>query len=533
VCLRIYSAVRRTFSRWWLLGFAVALGGLLLLLVVPAVHAGTLGLAWNAPTTNANGSALTDLSGYRVYTGTSSSVACPGSSYQPVPSPTSDPATGAIISYSVPGLTTGTTYFVQVTAVDTSGNESACSNQATGVAKADGPPTGSLTINGGAAYSAWTAVTLTLTATDTVGVTGYYVSSSATPPAATATGWVAVTSTTSFTSNVAYSLPSGDGTKPVYAWYKDAAGNVSATASASILLDQTPPSNGTLTATAGNGQVALSWSGFTDGGSGLATTNTYKLMFTPGTTPPAACTTGTQIYQGTGTTYTHTGLTNGTSYAYLVCATDKAGNISTGASAMATPQGTDTIPPTVSITAPTSAATYSTSSSSMNLGGTAADNVGVTSVTWTNSQGGSGTDSGTTSWTVSGLALQSGANVLTVTAKDAAGNTGIATLTVTYIPPDTTPPTIRIALPTTSATYTTRSSSLRLAGTASDNVGVTQVTWSNGIGGGTANGTTSWTVNGIALKKGSNVLTVTAWDAAGNTGTATLTVNYKPLSGHK
>jgi hypothetical protein len=169
----------------------------------------------------------------------------------------------------------------------------------------------------------------------------------------------------------------------------------------------------------------------------------------------------------------------------------------------------------------------------MNLGGTAADNVGVTSVTWTNSQGGSGTASGTTSWTVSGLALQSGANVLTVTAKDAAGNTGIATLTVTYIPPDTTPPTIRIALPTTSATYTTRSSSLRLAGTASDNVGVTQVTWSNGIGGGTANGTTSWTVNGIALKKGSNVLTVTAWDAAGNTGTATLTVNYKPLSGHK
>ena len=116
--LRIYSAVRRTFSRWWLRGFNVALGSILLLLLVPAVHAGTLGLAWNAPTTNTDGSALTDLSGYRVYTGTSSSVACPGSSYQAVPSPTSTPVSGAVMSYSVTGLTTGTTYFAQVTAVE-------------------------------------------------------------------------------------------------------------------------------------------------------------------------------------------------------------------------------------------------------------------------------------------------------------------------------------------------------------------------------------------------------------------------------
>ena len=339
--LRICSAVRRTVSRWWLLGFDVALGGLLLLLVVPAAHAGTLGLAWNAPTTNTDGSALTDLSGYRVYTGTSSSVACPGSSYQAVPSPTSTPATGAVMSYTVTGLTTGTTYYAEVTAVDTSGNESACSNQATGVATADTtPPTGSLTINSGAAYSAWTAVTLGLTATDNVGVTGYYVSSSATPPAATAAGWVAVTATTSYSNpNVPYTLPSGDGTKTVYAWYKDAAGNVSATASDSILLDQTPPTNGTLTANAGSGQVALSWSGFSDGGSGLASTNTYKLVFATGSSPASSCTSGTQIYQGTATSYTHTGLTNGTTYSYRVCAYDAVGNESTGATASDTPEG--------------------------------------------------------------------------------------------------------------------------------------------------------------------------------------------------
>ncbi len=330
-------------SQRWFLALTLAVG--LIILAAPVGHAGTLGLAWNAPTTNTDGSALTDLSGYRVYTGTSSSVACPGSSYQPVTSNISDPTTASPpITYSVTGLTTGTTYFAEVTAVDTSGNESACSNQATGVATADTtPPTGSLTINSGAAYSPWTPVTLGLTATDNVGVTGYYVSSSATPPAATAAGWVAVTSTTSYSGNVSFPLPSGDGTKTVYAWYEDAAGNVSTRASDSILLDTTPPTNGTLTATAGNAQVALSWSGFADGGSGLASTNTYKLMFSTGGSPAASCTSGTQIYQGTATTYTQTGLTNGTTYYYRVCAFDKAGNVSSGATAAETPEGSGAV----------------------------------------------------------------------------------------------------------------------------------------------------------------------------------------------
>src|SRR5205085_973810 len=80
----------------------------------------------------------------------------------------------------------------------------------------------------------------------------------------------------------------------------------------------------------------------------------------------------------------------------------------------------DPTPPTVAITAPTLNATYTTMTSPLTLGGTATDNVGVTQVAWTNSRGGSGTASGTTAWTASGIALQPGANVLTVTARDAA-----------------------------------------------------------------------------------------------------------------
>src|SRR5439155_276311 len=134
-------------------------------------------------------------------------------------------------------------------------------------------PAGSLTINAGVAYTASTIVTLALAATDAVGVTGYYLATSATQPAASAAGWTTVPSSTSYTGSLSYALSAGDGTKTLYTWYKDAAGNVSTIAAASILLDQTAPSNGSAAALPGSSQVALSWTGFTDAGSGLATTN--------------------------------------------------------------------------------------------------------------------------------------------------------------------------------------------------------------------------------------------------------------------
>ena len=91
-------------------------------------------------------------------------------------------------------------------------------------------------------------------------------------------------------------------------------------------------------------------------------------------------------------------------------------------------------PPTTIITNPTFNSTYSTSNGTMNLGGSATDNVGVVKVVWSNDRGGSGIASGLASWVVTGVQLQPGQNVLTVTAYDAAGNQGIDSLTVTYTP---------------------------------------------------------------------------------------------------
>ncbi|HEX9043810.1 MAG TPA: fibronectin type III domain-containing protein [Candidatus Limnocylindrales bacterium] len=87
-----------------------------------------------------------------------------------------------------------------------------------------------------------------------------------------------------------------------------------------------------LTATAGNGQVALSWSApSSNGGSAVTSYSVYRGTSSGGesTTPIATVTTGT--------TYTDTGLTNGTTYYYTVAATNSSGTGSTSNEASATP----------------------------------------------------------------------------------------------------------------------------------------------------------------------------------------------------
>jgi len=89
--------------------------------------------------------------------------------------------------------------------------------------------------------------------------------------------------------------------------------------------------------------------------------------------------------------------------------------------------------PTITITSPTSDATYTTSSSVMAIGGSGSDATsGISSVTWSNDKGGNGTASGTTSWLTSSVSLILGENIITLTATDGAGNTGTDTITVTF-----------------------------------------------------------------------------------------------------
>jgi YD repeat-containing protein len=96
----------------------------------------------------------------------------------------------------------------------------------------------------------------------------------------------------------------------------------------------------------------------------------------------------------------------------------------------------DTVAPTIVITNPTSSSYFTNSSATINLSGTAADNTGVTLVTWYNYNDlGVGDANGTNSWSISGIPLEVGDNLIDVIAYDAAGNTGDAFLEVIYTPP--------------------------------------------------------------------------------------------------
>ncbi len=64
----------------------------------------------------------------------------------------------------------------------------------------------------------------------------------------------------------------------------------------------------------------------------------------------------------------------------------------------------------------------------------------------------------------------------------------------------------------------TTAASVIISGTASDNVGVTLVSWATNFGtAGVASGTTAWSA-AIPLLVGNNSVTVRAVDAAGNAG---------------
>lgn len=101
--------------------------------VVPA-EAAVLEVSWTAPTTNADGSALRDLSGYRLYLGTAT-PACRSASYHTVASPTAAPAANQRVSTTIAGLNAGSTYLVRVSAVDRNGNEGGCTATVSSVAR--------------------------------------------------------------------------------------------------------------------------------------------------------------------------------------------------------------------------------------------------------------------------------------------------------------------------------------------------------------------------------------------------------------
>src|SRR5262249_41293389 len=158
---------------------------------------------------------------------------------------------------------------------------------------------------------------------------------------------------------------------------RDAANNLSAfssTATATTLDTTAPTAPSGLAATATTStRVDLGWTASTDNVGVTA----YLLDRCTGTN----CTSWASLATVTsGTTYSDATVPASTTYRYRVRARDAANNVSSASNLLtvAVPAAPDTTAPIVTITAPTNGATYSTTTGTLALGGTATDNVAVT-----------------------------------------------------------------------------------------------------------------------------------------------------------
>jgi hypothetical protein len=236
---------------------------------------------------------------------------------------------------------------------------------------------------------------------------------------------------------------------------------------------------------------------------------------------------GAQIGTTSTTAYADSGLAASTTYSYAVSAFDAAGNNSAPSStASATTLAVaDTIPPTVSISAPSNGATVS---GVITISANASDNVGVAGVQFKFDGQNIGPEIALPPYTlqVDTATTNNGSHTITATARDTSGNTTTSApvmVTVNNGVIDTTPPTVSITQPLNGA-LVTRRSVVTITANASDNVGVTKVEFYIS---GTLLGTTNTAPYSIdwqvpAAKNKTYSIQTKAYDAAGNTSTSNI-----------
>ncbi|HEV2257826.1 MAG TPA: fibronectin type III domain-containing protein, partial [Streptosporangiaceae bacterium] len=280
---------------------------------------GSVSLTWQPPASNGGA----NITGYDVYRGTS-----PGAeSSTPL-------ATGVTTtSFTDSTATNGTTYYYKVTAVNSAG-QSPQSNEASATPRATAPsaPTGLMASgSNGSVKLSWIAPA----SNGGSQITGYDVYRGTTQGGESSTPIATGVSGSTFTDTGV--------TNGTTYYYKVTAVNAvgqspqsneaSATPQASATVPSAP--QGLTAATGGNGTVKLSWSPpASNGGSAVTGYDVYR-----GTSPGGESSTpiATNV---NGTSFTDTGLTNGTTYYYKVTAVNAVGQSPQSSEASASPQAT-------------------------------------------------------------------------------------------------------------------------------------------------------------------------------------------------
>jgi predicted phage tail protein len=285
-------------------------------------------LSWTAPRSDGG----SRISGYVIYKGTS-----PGAE-------TGSSVNGSLItatSYTVTGLTNGTTYYFTVTAVNRIGAGPASSEAPATLVTTPGAPTGLTATPGNAQVAlSWAAPA----SNGGSAVTGYDLYVGTTADLNGSTPIARVTSTvvtvTRLTNGTTYYFK-------VAAVNRIGAGAASSEAQATLVTTPGAPTG--LTATPGNAQVTLSWAAPASGDAPISGYLIYQ-----GNSPGREVRNPINGSLVTATSYTVTGLTNGTTYYFRVIAVNTAGQGLSSAEALAT------LRPIVSSSAPATNPTSST-----------------------------------------------------------------------------------------------------------------------------------------------------------------------------
>jgi chitodextrinase len=315
-------------------------------------------------------------------------------------------------------------------------------------------PVGTVVVNGGAAATDSTAVTLTLSATDALSSVTQMRFSNSNSFYSTAEAYAPTK---------AWTLTTGEGTKTVYVRYKDAVGNWSSGFSTTIVLDTTAPTISAVSSSnisANSATVAWTTNEPASSQVEFGLTTGYGTM----TTPDSA--------QVTSHSVVVSGLVANTRYNYRVRSRDAAGNEQFGSNNSFTTAAasSDSTPPSDPNNLLASAASATQVDLTWNP---STDNTAVTGYKIFRNGSQVGT-SASASYHDSNLTPTT-AYSYRVSAFDAAGNnSGLSSAANATTLADTTPPSVSISSPRAG---TTVSGTTGLTVTVSDDVGVAGVTY--------------------------------------------------------
>ena len=393
-------------------------------------------------------------------------------------------------------------------------------------------------------------ISLELKGTDNVNLASYCLKQSiTTKPAGEDACWTALTPTTSYTGNLVFSLNlNGDGLYEINGWLKDTSGNISGVVVSDSIAykgsDTSAPLNTSLTApngqTISTASVTIRMLGTDNDG-----ITAYCIKIGANQTAPNATDSCWVTFDG-GTTLDHAIAYNNISLGTNVLNNwlkDASGNVSEKRSLSVTYTPPDTTKPIINSFV--SHAGSSTTTEAITLGLEASDSQGVTGYcikslftvapTIADSCFIDTQSNSNPTHTIS-FKLSVGANTIYAWVKDSAGNiSDEASLSVSYVPPDTTKPIINSFTSSSGSNVSTSSTTLVL--NATDSVGVTGYcvkhntsttpTASNNCFIDTSSTTILSSELTLPLNVGSNLFYAWVKDVAGNVSDrTTLTVTY-------